>query len=278
MGIVLAAAVTLTAALLSWKAEIESNGVAVVVAELQSLASGALEAASETPHRDLLAPYLESEDFSRQFALMHASMVFQRAPGREVAFVLLNGARRAEWEPWQEALLAHEFGHAWIKSLKYPTPVFVPGPHACLAVHTGDITQHVLIRRELDRRGIEYRKHWLDLLERAIPVMQTSAPPPEEDRCARARLAAEWVDVKLALQPGEWPAQASYEAAVRRYMPEIVSTVERITNYVRGCDLADRGQHREALKAVFEMLKDLVYHRAREFRVYGTLKRKSAAG
>jgi hypothetical protein len=86
------------------------------------------------------------------------------------------------------------------------------------------------------------------------------------------------VDVKLGLQPGEWPAEAAYEAAIRRYMPEIVSTVERITDYVRRRDLSDRDQHREALKAVFEMLKDLVYHRAKEFRVYGTLKKKRAAG
>lgn len=277
MGIVLAAAVTLSAALLAWKGEIESRGVTVVVAEARN-AGGGLAVAEDTPHLDLLRPYLDSEDFRRQFSLMHASMVFQRAPGREVAFVLLNGGRRAEWESWQEALLAHELGHAWIKAEKYPTPVFVPGPHACLAIHTGDIAQHVLIRREMERRGIEYRNSWLQQLEQAIPVLQTAAPPPEEDRCARARLAAEWVDVSLALQPGEWPARAAYEAAVRRYMPEIVSTVERITDYVRGADLSDRRRHREALQAVFEMLKDLVYGRAKEFRVYGTLKKKRAAG
>lgn len=274
----LAAVVTLTAALVSWKAEIESRGVAVVVAEARQSAAGGLAVAPETPHLDLLAPYLKSEDFQRQFALMEASMVFQRAPGREVAFVLLNGDRRAGWESRLEALLAHEFGHAWIKAEKYPTPIFVPGPHACLAIHTGDITQHVLIRREMERRGIEYRRQWLELLEQAIPAMETGAPPPEDDRCARARLAAEWVDVKLALAPGEWPAQARYEAAARRFMPEVVSTVERIVDYVRRRDLADRVQHREALPAVFEMLKDLVYHRAREFRVYGTLKKKRAAG
>ncbi|MFZ5925887.1 MAG: hypothetical protein ACOYX1_00435 [Acidobacteriota bacterium] len=274
----LTAVVTLTAALLSWKADIESRGVAVVVAEARQSAGGGLVVPQDTPHLDLLAPYLGSEEFQRQFALMHASMVFQRAPGREVAFVLLNGDRRAEWESRQEALLAHEFGHAWIKAEKYPTPVFVPGPHACLAIHTGDITQHVLIRREMERRGIEYRRAWLQELERAIPAMESAAAPPEEDRCARARLAAEWVDVRLALQAGEWPAQARYEAAARRYMPEVVSTVERITDYVRRRDLSDRTQHREALKAVFEMLKDLVYYRAKEFRVYGTLKKKRAAG
>lgn len=269
----------LTAALSSWKAEIESRGVAVVVAEARQSAGGGLAVAPDTPHLDLLAPYLGSADFVRQFALMEASMVFQRAPGREVAFVLLNGDRRAEWESRQEALLAHEFGHAWVKAEKYPAPVYVPGaPYACLAIHTGDITQHVLIRREMERRGIEYRRSWLEQLEKAIPVRETAPPPPEEDRCARAQLAAEWVDVKLALKPGEWPAQARYEAAARRYMPEVASTVERIADYVRRHDLSDRGQHREALKAVFEMLKDLVYYRAKEFRVYGTLKRKRAAG
>lgn len=275
----LAAAVTLSAALLAWKADIEARGVTLVIAEARLDAPGGrFTVPADTPLREVLDQWLASADFRQQFQLMHATMIFQRLPERPAAFVLLNGDRRPEWESRQEALLAHEFGHAWISAEKFPVPVFVPGPHACLAVHTGDITQHVLIRSEMERRGIDGRRSWLEQLERSIPVLETASPPPEEDRCARARQAAEWVDVKLALAPGQWPAQARYEAAVRRYMPEIVSTVERIADYVRSHDMSDRAQHRQALQAVFDMLKDLVYHRAKEYRVYGTLKKKRAAG
>lgn len=276
---VLAAAITLSAALLAWKADIESRGVALIVAEAgRDPQTGRFAVPAGTPRRELLEAWFAAEDFHRQFSLMQATMVFQRTPGGEVAFVLLNGDYRPSWQRHEEPLLAHEFGHAWLKAEKYPSPVFVPGPHACLAIHTGDIVQHVLIRREMERRGIDYRRQWLEGLERAIPAMEGGTPPPGDDRCARARLAAEWVDVKLGLEPGAWPAQPRYEAAVRRYMPEIVSTVERITEYVRSRDLSDRGRHREALKAVFEMLKDLVYYRAKEYRAYGTLIKKPAAG
>ncbi|MEJ5367310.1 MAG: hypothetical protein WHT08_03265 [Bryobacteraceae bacterium] len=270
----LAAAVVLSAALLSWKAEIESKGVTVVVAVAEQDSAGRVVAPEDTPRRELLDPWLANDEFRSQFALMNATMIYQRAPGGDVAFVLLNGARRSSWEGREEALLAHEFGHAWVQAEKYPSPVFVPGPHACIAIHTGDITQHVLIRKELEKRGIDYRRPWLEGLERAIPVMETAAPPPEDDRCARARLAAEWVDVKLGLEPGAWPALPRYEAAVRRYMPEVVSTVERIVEYVRSHDMSDRAQHRQALQAVFEMLKDLVYYRAKEYRAYGTIKQE----
>ncbi len=269
----LAAAIALSAALLSWKAEIESKGVAVVVAVAEKEeASGRFSVPPDTPRREFLEPWLASPDFAGQFALMQATMVYQRAPGGDVAFVLLNGAWRSSWEGHEEAMLAHEFGHVWLKAEKFPSPVFVPGPHACIAIHTGDIAQHVLIRKEMERRGIDYRRQWLGGLERAISLMETAAPPPEDDRCARARLAAEWVDVKLGLEPGAWPAQPRYEAAARRYMPEVVSTVERIAGYVRSHDMNDRTRHREALVAVFEMLKDLVYFRAKEYRAYGTLK------
>jgi hypothetical protein len=279
MGIVLASAVVLSAALLAWQGEIGQRGVELVIAEVQRDAlTGRFTAPPDTAHADMLSAWLERDDFQQQFALMRATTVFQRLPGLQVAFVLLNGARRAEWEPHAEALLAHEFGHAWIRAQGYPAPVFVPGPHSCLAIHTGDIVQHVLIRQELDRRGIEFRRHWLEGLEAAIPVMQTAAPPPEEDRCARARLAAEWIDVKLGVKPGEWAALERYEKAVRRYMPEIVSTVEGIAAWLRERDLTDRAVHRQALETVFERLKDLVYYRAKEFRAYGTLKKKRAHG
>lgn len=273
MRIVLAAAVVLSAALLSWKADIESRGIHVVVAVAEKDPDGGrFFVPADTPRRELLDAWLANEDFRGQFALMQATMIYQRVPGGDVAFLLLNGAWRSSWEGHEEALVAHELGHVWIKAEKYPTPVFVPGPHACLAIHTGDIVQHVLIRREMEKRGIGYRRQWLEGLERAIPLMETGPPPPEDDRCARARLAAEWVDVRLGLEPGIWPAQPRYEAAARRYMPEVVSTVRRIEDYMRSRDVADRAQHRQALQAVFEMLKDLVYYRAEEYRAYGTLK------
>lgn len=273
--VVVTPSLALTAALLAWKAEIESTGgIPLFVAEAHfEPESHQFSLPADTAGRGLFASYLRQEDFLREFILMDATMIYHRAPGQQAFLVLLNGARRQHWAPHQEAVLAHEFGHAWIKAQGFPTPLFAPGPFPCLSVHTGDITQHVLIRRELDRRGIPFRPFWLAGLERSIPVLETAAPPPEPDRCARARLAAEWADVRLGLLPGQWPLQPRYEAAVRKYMPELVSTVDAIVAYVSAHDMASRDQHRDALRFVFDRLKDLVYQRAKEFRVYGTLKR-----
>jgi hypothetical protein len=197
--------------------------------------------------------------------------VHQKPPAEEAYLVLLNGAREAEWKGHLEALLGHEFGHAWIQAQGYATPVFVANQWACVAVHTGDVAQHVLIRAEMDRRGMEYRKFWYAGLEGSIPGMEKDPPLPETDRCARVAVAGQVVDVRLGLKPGEWPQMERYEAALRKWMPEVLPTVDEIVAYMRQHDMVDQAQHREALQFVFGKLKDLAYQKTKLGPGYDTL-------
>jgi hypothetical protein len=203
---------------------------------------------------------------------MYAVMVHHKAPGDNAYLVLFNGMRQAEWAGHEEAVIAHELGHAWIKAKGLPTPLFVDNAWACVGVHAGDIPQHVLMRAELDRRAIDHRTFWLAGLDAAAKEMETKPPPPDSDRCARVRVAAQWADVKLGLKEGEWPGRARYEAAVRRQMPQVEETVNEIVKALQGKNLEDRDTHRQALRFVFERLKDLGYERTNAYRVYATLK------
>lgn len=268
------AELALTVALAGWKADIEAQSktpVHIAVADYNQ-PSHTYHLADSVPRRELFASYLKSEHFTRQFQQMYGVMIHHKAPGDHAFLILLNGMRQAEWAGHEEAVIAHELGHAWIKALGLPTPVFLDNAWACVSVHAGDIPQHVLIRAELDRRGIDHRTFWLLGLDMAAKQMEANPPPPESDRCARVRVAAQWADVRLGLKEGEWPGRARYEAAVRKQMPEVEETVEEIVNDLQGKKLEDRDVHRAALKFVFERLKDLGYQRTKAYRVYATLK------
>ncbi len=258
---VTASLVVLTAALLGWKSDIEAKGGArLLVAEVQHQAErNEFTLAEDTPGRELFVEYLKQDQFMRQFSLMYAVMIHHKSPAGGAYLILLNGAKRAEWEAHQEALLAHEFGHAWLKAQGFPAPVLINNEWACVGIHAGDIAQHVLIRDELDRRGIDHRTFWFRTMEQAAEQMEKGTTPPDSDRCARVRQASQLVDVRLGVKTGEWAGQGRYEAAVRRSMPEVESTVAAIVSYLQAHDMSDRAQHRAALQFVFEKLKDLGY-------------------
>lgn len=267
--LLLLAGLTLGPELEAWKKQIEAQGgTPVLVAKVDfDRAKNELSLAPDTPGRELFTTYLKQEEFVKQFHLMNAVMIHHRAPGAQAYLILLNGAKEQEWAGHEQSLLAHEFGHAALKAQGFPTPVFQNDRWACISIHAGDITQHVLIRQELDRRAIDYRTFWLKSLERATSQFEGTSPPPEDDRCTRVRQVAQSVDVRLGLKPGEWPGQGRYEAAVSKVMPEVNGTVEAIVNYLKQHDMADRVQHREALKFVFERLRDLAAQRTNEYRV-----------
>lgn len=268
------AELALTVALAGWKADIEAQSktpVHIAVAEY-SQAAHTYQLPASTPGRDLFATYLKSENFVRQFQQMYAVMIHHKAPDSSAFLVLLNGMREAEWCGHEEAVIAHELGHAWIKARGLPTPVFIDNAWACVGVHAGDIPQHVLMRAELDRRGIDHRTFWLAGLDAAAKEMEAQPAPPESDRCARVRVAAQWADVKLGLRENDWPGRARYEAAVRRQMPELEETVDEVVRYLKDKDLNDRDVHRAALQFVFARLKDLGYQRTKAYRVHAKLK------
>lgn len=256
------AAQTLTPALEQWKKEIEAAGVPVLVARVNHDATANTYSLPDgIEGRELFVEYLKQYDFIQQFQHMYGVMVHHKGV-RETYLVMLNMARANEWQANEEAVLAHELGHAWIKSRKFPTPVYQTGLAGCLAIHTGDIAQHVLIRKELDRRSIDHRTFWFKSLDRAVEQSRTMGQPAGDDRCIRVRQAAELVDVRLGLAGQEWPGRDNYEAMVKRMLPEVEPTVAEILEWMRSHDMDDVDQHRQALRFVFDRLKALAYARS----------------
>lgn len=262
-----AGAVELPAKLELWKAEIEKTaGVEVIVAEVLFSEDGmTMTLAEGTPRARAIGAYLSREDFARQFQRMYAAMIQHRKPGEEAFIILLNGARRAEMAGYEEAVLAHELGHAWLTSKKYAAAAYQPGLAGCLAIQTGEIVQHALLREEMTRRGVEFIPFWLKSLDAAVEGMETRERPPETDRCLRVQQAAELVNVRLGLGGVEWPGRERYEAKVAKTFPEVEPTAKAIIEYMQKTDTADRKKHREAIEKVFFFLRDLAQYRTKEY-------------
>jgi hypothetical protein len=264
---VAAQAQTLSPALSAWRQEIEKQGGGpVLVARVYfDKAENTVTLGEDTPRRELFAQYLKQEEYAAQLQMMFAMTVVHRGPDGPAALILLNMAREAEWRGHEDAVLGHELGHAWIRAQGYAAPIFQPGLAGCLAINTGDIVQHILIRKEMDARGIEHLPFWLKTLDEATQAAAGTKPPPEEDRCVRVRQAEQLVDVRLGLNGVEWPGREAYEKVVARVFPEVEGTVEEIVDYLKDKDVADKDVHRTALAVVFEKLKALAYQRSRYY-------------
>lgn len=252
-------------ALEQWRAEIEAAGGApVLVAEVEFSADGQqMRLPGDVKGRGLFAEYLKQEDFARQFQLMRGVMVHHQGFDGQAYLVMLNGARRGEWGAHEAALIGHEFGHAWLRAKGYPAPVYQPGVAGCLAIHTGDIVQHVLIRREMERRGIDPAGLWIETLEAGLRGARTwgdgegTRRATGGDPCLALRQVAEWADVRLGLSAAGWPNLVAYEDEMRRVFPGLEDTVGAVTGAVLGREVADRQQHRAALERVFSLLRAL---------------------
>jgi hypothetical protein len=202
---------------------------------------------------DLAARQLAGEAFRAQFRLMQAATITEEPPGGPRIAVLMNEAWRPSWSGHEAALLGHEFGHVWLRLRRLPAPAYSGGATACLAVHTGDIVQHVLIRAELDRRNIDHKTSLMKSMDEAAAAMKHGSAA--RDSCAAARQTAIWVDSRLGLKWTQWPGREEYEAVARRLFPEAEEPVNRIIALLDGKDLNDRFVHRQALVDVFAELR-----------------------
>lgn len=209
---------------------------------------------------DLAARQMASEGFRAQFQMMQAATVTESLAGEQRIAVLMNESWRPSWSGHEAALLGHELGHVWLRLRRLPAPAYSGGATACLAVHTGDIVQHVLIRAELERRGIDHRSLLMKNMDEAAAAMMRGSAA--RDSCAAARQAALWVDSRLGLKEKEWPGRADYEAAARRLFPEAEGPVGRIVGLLGGKDLDDRFVHRQALVDIYAELRPLATPRA----------------
>lgn len=238
-----------------WKQEIEAKGSGpiVIVRVIRDPAANTITVAGDTPERELVKQYLMQEDVVRQLMAAHALTVSHTEGDRVTNFILLNMDRAGEWQS-EDALLAHELGHVWLKSMGYPTPRYLPGPAACLSTHTGNVVQHILLREELDRRGIAFREGWVRDLQADLGALE-SKPPSSLPPCRRVQQTALWIDARLGLTRKDWPELPRYEKALRQRFPDLAPSVDEISAYLRKKDVRDKAAHREALVFVFDRLK-----------------------
>lgn len=262
VGFALALAVGLTPQLEAWRAEIERVGA--MKTHILSLRAGAagslLELPADTPEREILAPFAGNANFAGQFRGAQALSVQTKRPGtgEAVSFVLVNPELAGEGEAL-EAVLAHELGHLWLKAQRYPTPAYSGGESACLAIHAGDAVQHVLIREEMEKRGVHWRGPWIASLEQALGAMEADRGKPRvtPGRCQALGLAGLWVDAALSLDGETWPRFGAFFESVRERFPEVAPVADQVVKRLRGMELRDKGVHREAVREVYERFRQL---------------------
>ena len=242
----------LAAPLELWRQEIEKTGPQGVV--LLRLQPGD-PAPADTPHRDILRPDLEDRDFQLQFQRAQALSVTYTGDEGRLSFVLLNTRQTPpDDEPY---VIAHEFGHLWLKALKYPAPAYAGGPAACLSILTGDAVQHVLIRKDMDRRGIEWRAPWIRTLEPALKAMEAQRNPPPPTRCQAMTQTILWIDVSLGLTDEQWPERRRFLDLLTRQFPVIEPVAPGLAAYLEKQNLVPRDGHVQALQTVFNRLKEM---------------------
>ncbi len=241
------AAEDLARPLAAWRSEIEERGGQVVIVRVPfDRERNVITLPDDTPQRAVLRRYFMDQTFLAQFAGMHAVSVNYDGPEGRYHFILLNMARAAEWEGAEDALIGHELGHAWLAARGYLALDYRPGPESCLAVHAGDVVQHILIRREMERRGIAFRDYWVRVLDRAWPLFETP-PPADLPACRKLERLALWLDVRLGLSRQSWERFERFDAAFRKNYPALAGRGAAVEERLRGADLEDLEDYWPAL-------------------------------
>jgi len=245
------AAPPLTERLKKWKAEIEQRGELVVVVRIGTdRETNQIRVPPATPRRFVVARYLADERFAEQFRRTHAMTINYQAEDGRAHLVLLNMDRAAEFKDAEEALIAHEFGHAWLDALGFRSPDYSGQARPCLAIHTGDIVQHILIRRELETRGFPYRDNWIRNLDLTLDALHEENPPAPGGECDSLARVALWIDVRLGLNPESWSRHGEFDAAFRRHFPELAATVDELVQVLNAVDVTVQERYRRALAYV----------------------------
>ncbi len=236
-----------TAILDNWRAEIEQLDHSKILI---------MKVTEDTPPpedpgaRAIITEVFRSPGFASQFSRAEAMSVTN---GR-YHFVLINPALTDE--SGYEAVLGHEFGHLWLKAQGYPSPVYQGGDAGCLAINSGDIVQHVLIRKQLDLRKISWRERWQQNLEKTAEQLEkTGTTQPAPPVCQRLAQIAMWVDVRLGIDPAQWKESDRFEKAMSESFPALRPAVDEIARTLAKQNLAEKAVHRRALEFTFNKLK-----------------------
>lgn len=263
------AAVRLSDRLAAWKAEIEAARASkVVLARIYTdTERNEIILPADAEERPLLRQYFLNPAFLTEFTHMHAANLTHIGGDRVVHFVLLNMARAEEWGAEEEAVVAHEFGHIWLFVNDYPAPAFEGRADSCVAIQAGDAVQHVLIRDQMRRRGVDFYPYWLRNLRVQAEALEAAAPEALGSLavCRQLAMVTQWVDARLGLSAESWDDYGRYEAAMERSFPRLKEPVAEITEMLRGVELSDPEQYTAALRAVLVRMSALaaeLSHRA----------------
>lgn len=242
--------VELTAKLTAWKQEIEATGAQVSIAQVFT-DNGAYVLPRDIDGRDILLHFFSQYEFRAQFALAHALNINLDQP-RRLSFVLLNREKLKSSKESDEAIIGHELGHIWLHQRGFRAPPLVPGALACEAIHSGDAVQHILIRRELAARRIEFKKAWIADLENAYQILskQPLATAPAGDVCARLQRLAQTIDTRLGLLESDWPNRDQYEQRLNAGDPLLAELVTRMVSLLNALDLTNRIDYYAGLGAL----------------------------
>ena len=243
------------AAVLKWRDELAARGAQVYIARVAlDPQTNTLRLPTDTPERASFAAYLKQDEFVRQLMAAQALTVSSRDGNGTRNYIFLNMSRTSDWEGHEDAILAHELGHVWLRALGYPSPIYQGGQTACLSIHAGDVVQHVLIRRETQRRGIDYAAQSIRALEQA---MRDYWPSNTLEPCTAVQEAALWVDVRLGISQARWSRLPQFETFMRRNFATLESAVDDLETYLKPLDLRDKNVHRQALRYAFERFRTL---------------------
>lgn len=235
-----------------WRQEIEKAGPQTVyllrLEPRQPVPAG-------TANKAVLEQFTDNPNFQEQFARAQALSITYQGPEGRLSFVLLNTLQTPpEDEPY---IIAHEFGHLWLKAQRYPAPSYMGGPSGCLSILSGDAVQHILIRNEMDRRNIPWREPWLRSLSAALDKMERQSDPQAPDRCQAVAQAVLWIDVSLGLTVAQWAERTRFLNTLSAQFPVIQPAATELAATLARSNLVPKPEHQQALQTVFTRLKQM---------------------
>lgn len=246
-------AVLLSPPLAAWRQEIEKTGGQTVTL-LRLMPHDSVP--DGTAHRSILENYTGNPSFQAQYERAQAlSITYQGSEGRH-SFVLVNPRHTNDLD--EDYVIAHELGHLWLKAQRYPAPAFLGGPTACLAIHSGDVVQHQLIRAEMDLRKVEWRPAWIRSLKAALAALErSSSDGAQPTRCDAISRVALWIDVELGITGEDWAQRDRFLSLLTQRTPAIQPAAAELAGMIRSERLVDKQRHQQALNKVFTRLKQM---------------------
>jgi hypothetical protein len=243
-------AVVLPPTLEEWKAELEArSGARVVTIPVRFTGTGFAWEAPEDVEATLKT-YFSQPDFAASFRSAQALLLTLNAQPT-LHLVLVNEDMMRVFPEAREGVIAHEFGHIWLHGTGRPAPSYEPGPDACLSIHAGDIVQHILIRQELDRRDIAWRKPWMQGLELGLQGFDKVQHP--RNGCYRLQRLSLMMDLRLGLDKTEWPGRVAYLQRLSEQDPQAASLSAELEEDLRTRELENPEPYR---LAVLRVLRD----------------------